>query len=93
MEIYAIFDVVAGIFGDPIICESDAVAIRSFTWSLGDPRIPDYVRNDSVLYHIGHFNRETGEVTQDVPAYAVARGTSVQVRDNDLNKEVINDEK
>ena len=81
MELYAIFDVVAGIFGDPILCDSDALATRFFNASLGDPSIPDYVRNDSVLYHLGHFNRETGEITQDTPAYIVARGTAVTIRD------------
>lgn len=84
MNVYSIFDSTAAIFGDPIISENDHVARRSFSWSLGNPELPDYVRTDSVLYCLGTFDRETGTFRQDIPPYVVMRGSSVPVRESEV---------
>lgn len=76
-NIYAVYDSCAGIFGDPLIAPSDAVAKRLFEYALSDSQIPKYVRDDSVLYGLGSFDRKTGAFTADVPPYVVSRGSTV----------------
>lgn len=75
---YCVLDTCAGVFGDPLACDSDAVAKRLFEFGLSDPSLPDYIRTDSVLYRVAEFNRETGEIKPCVPL-VVARGCNVVV--------------
>lgn len=84
MNVYAIFDSTAAIFGDPIISDNEHVARRLFAWTLGNPDLPDYIRIDSVLYCLGTFDRETGLFSQDIPPYVVMRGSSVTVREAEV---------
>ena len=83
-NVYAIYDSCSGIFGDPFIAVNDAVAKRSFEYSLSDPSIPKYIRDDSVLYGIGFFDKQTGYFSADDPPYVVFRGSHVVVRDVSL---------
>ena len=75
-KLYAVFDSCAGIFGDIICADSDAIAKRFFEYALSDPTVPDYVRKDSVLYTLGDFNRDTGKTNSIVPV-VIARGCNV----------------
>lgn len=81
-NLYAVFDSCSGIFGDPIVAANDADAKRLFIFSVSQPHIPQYVRDDSVLYGIGYYDHQTGFFTRDVPPYVVARGSSVIVSDD-----------
>lgn len=76
-KVYAVYDSCAGIFGDPFICPSDAVAKRTFEYAISNADIPQYVRDDSVLYGLCTFDRQTGYFTCDVPPYVVSRGSTV----------------
>lgn len=87
MNVYSIFDSTSAVFGDPIICTNDADAIRSFSYALSNPKYPNYIRLDSVLYCLGTFDRETGMFKQDVPPYVVFRGSNVIVRKDDCYEE------
>lgn len=80
-NLYAVFDSCSGLFGDPIIAFSDANAKRIFDFTVSQPGIPKYVRDDAVLYGIGYYDNKTGSITSDVPPYVVARGSAVIVPD------------
>lgn len=84
MKVYSVFDTTAAVFCDPILAENDAIAKRTFSWSLSTPSLPDYVRTDSVLYCLGSFDRVTGMFTQDTLPVVVMRGASVQVRESEV---------
>lgn len=78
-NLFAVYDTCAGIFGDPFVAINDVVAKRTFEFSISNPSIPKYVRDDAVLYSIGHYDAESGYVTNDVPPYIVCRGSTVVV--------------
>lgn len=81
-NIYAVFDSCSGLFGDPLIAANDAAAKRIFEFTLSQPSIPKFVRDDSVLYGIGYYDNTTGCFTADRPPYVVCRGSSVTVPDS-----------
>ena len=89
-NIYAVLDSCSGIFGDPICAPNDAAAKRMFEFSVVQPSIPKFVRDDAVLYGIGYFDNQAGTFTADVPPYVVARGCSVIIPDT--KDEVLSDE-
>lgn len=76
-NLYSVYDSCSGIFGDPFIAVNDAVAKRMFDNTLAQPSVPQYIRDDSVLYGIGFFDSKTGCFTADVPPYVVSRGSVV----------------
>lgn len=78
-NLYCILDTCSGVFGDPVVADNDAVAKRVFEYAVSDPSIPDYIRQDSVLYRIATFDRASGEVCPVVPC-VVLRGCNVQPR-------------
>lgn len=85
-KLYCVLDTCAGVFGDPMCCDSDAVAKRIFDFSISHPSIPDYIRKDSVLYAVADFNRNTAEIIPFVPV-VIARGCNVVVREVISNEE------
>lgn len=92
-NVFAVFDSCSGIFGDPFIAVNDAVAKRMFEYSLVNPSIPKYIRDDSVLYCIGCYDNKTGYVSYDSPPYVICRGSTVVPdvsRETSSDKEVNN---
>lgn len=79
LHVYAMFDNCSGTFGDPVVCYNDKVAIRIFDNSVSDRSIPDYVRHDVVLYHLGMYDQQTGALVADGAPYIIARGCNVVV--------------
>lgn len=59
MFIYSIFDRVAGVYGDPIMEKSDALAIRRFQFCVS--RSP-MIALDCDLFKIGEFDEVTGVI-------------------------------
>lgn len=88
-NVYAVFDSCSGLFGDPIIADNDAVAKRMFDYTVSQPNIPKYVRDDAVLYCLGYYDRITGCFTTDCPPYVVCRGSSVTVSVPDENEKIL----
>lgn len=80
-NVYAVYDSCAGIFGDPFIAVNDAVAKKLFEYSVANASIPQFIRDDAVLYALGFFDSKTGYFTSDVPPYVVSRGSSVVIPD------------
>lgn len=81
-NIYAVFDSCSGLFGDPLIASNDATAKRIFEFTLSQPDLPKFVRDDSVLYGIGYFDKNTGTFAPDCHPYIVCRGSSLSVTSN-----------
>ena len=75
-NIYSVYDSCSGIFGDPFIAYNDADATRVFMFSLANPSVPQYIRDDSVLYGLGSFDPHSGTFACDLP-HVVARGSTV----------------
>lgn len=84
-NVYSVYDSCSGIFGDPFIAPNDAYAQRVFNYSLSDPDLPKYIREDAVLYALGYFDSKTGYFTSDVPPYVVCRASSVVLPDVSRN--------
>lgn len=61
--IISVKDTVSEIFNDPRVEVNTASAIRAFTQSLKDTTHKD----DFVLYQVGTFNTQNGEVTKGEP--------------------------
>lgn len=80
-NVFAVYDSCSGIFGDPFIAVNEAVAKRMFEYSLSEPSIPKYIRDDSVLYCIGSYDNTSGYISYDSPPYVVSRGSTVVVSD------------
>lgn len=74
--VYSVYDSCSALFGDPFIATNDAVAKRLFEHSVSNPSLPKYIREDSVLYCLGAFDRKAGSFTAVTP-YVVSRGSSV----------------
>ena len=89
-NVYSVYDSCAGIFGDPFIASSDAVAKRIFEYTISSPSLPKYIHDDSVLYGLGYFDCKTGCFTSDVPPYVVCRGSTVVV--SDVSRESVVDQ-
>jgi hypothetical protein len=62
-NLYSIFDTVASEYAPPFVAINNGVAMRAFKRELGD--LPDHVRKDYVLYRIGTFESETGEIARN----------------------------
>lgn len=55
--IYAIFDRVAGLFGEPFYTVSDELAIRRFNYLMGSSPM---VASDCDLFRVGSYDSESG---------------------------------
>ena len=73
LRIYAIYDTKAAAFNTPFTAHTDELAIRSAKDVAADTNTV-YGRHpeDFVLYHVGIFNDQTGEVAGITPALHVA---------------------
>lgn len=100
MFIYSIYDRKAEIFNTPFFCRNDSVALRSFEDLLKDDRTTvSQHPEDFVLYKLGQFNDENGQVVNDgfaslIDAFSVmkqmmkAAGTNPSGEDRDLAEKV-----
>ena len=73
LRIYAIYDTKAAAFNTPFFAHTDELAIRSSKDVVSDKNTV-YGRHpeDFVLYHVGMFSDQTGEINGIVPALHVA---------------------
>lgn len=74
-QIYAIYDSASGVFMAPTIDLSDGAAIRSFRQALSKAdTIMGFKPDDFILYCIGNYDVETGEIQSIVPPVQLTRG-------------------
>lgn len=73
-KLYAVFDKVALVYGNPFLSVNDGLAIRSFHHACKDPNT-DLHQNpiDFSLMLIGSYDDETGVITSQNPA-VIANG-------------------
>ena len=75
--IASVQDVKAEFFGRPFTARSEAEAVRMFADGIKDNQTQmSQHPEDFILYHIGLFNDETGEITPGKPRILIA-GTSL----------------
>lgn len=66
MNVYSVKDVKSKLFANPFIQKTNGTAVRSFGTACEDPSTDlNKYPTDFSLYHIGTFNPDTGEITQD----------------------------
>lgn len=61
--IYAIKDQVTGLFGEPWLAVNTGAAVRRFNFCCENAKL---IANDSMLYRLGEFDGETGEIVSKV---------------------------
>lgn len=67
MKVYAIFDRLAGTYGEPFLAKNNVLAERRFDYVLDNAPM---VREDCDLYCLGSFNEESGFLGgQDKPEF------------------------
>ena len=74
LNLYTIYDTVAEVFNKPFADINDASAIRSFSESVKDQAH----KNDYVLYHIGGFDDNSGQITADKAPLKLKSGFEVK---------------
>ena len=57
LNIYAIFDRLAGSYGEPYLSQNDAIAMRRFQYLMTNAPM---VQSDCELYLLGSYNPDTG---------------------------------
>lgn len=58
--LYVYYDRVAGVYGNLVVEDSEALAIRRFNYIVGNSPM---VMNDMQLFKVGEFDFETGVIT------------------------------
>lgn len=80
MVVCSIFDQAAKAYGRPIFVTVVGMAIRAFQDEVNNEKSPMYKHPDQyVLFEIGTFDDNTGEMTSIVP---VSLGNGMQYKDN-----------
>lgn len=69
---FSVWDSKSGLYGQPYFAQREEVAVRHFAAALSDPesmlgKFPE----DFTLFHIGHFNEESGTLTPCTPTSVV----------------------
>lgn len=68
LKAYSIKDIKSQLFSPPHFTTSDGVAIRDFSTVCEDPQTKlNKFPEDFALYHMGHFDVETGELNKTTP--------------------------
>lgn len=73
-NIYSIYDTVSELFNNPFTDINDASAIRAFTQSI---QTQDH-KNDFVLYHLGGFDDNSGQITMNGNPLKISAGLSIK---------------
>jgi len=82
LNAYSIYDVKAGIFSQPYFSVNNAAAVRAFAQVANDPGNQIAVNpEDYVLYKVGTFNDQTGDLNQEHTIERLANGFEVKRRD------------
>lgn len=85
-NLFAVYDSCSATFADPFVAANEAVAKRLFDNTIGQPSVPKYIRDDSVLYCIGRYDNKTGYVSYDSAPYVVSRGSSIVLPHDTLSE-------
>lgn len=72
---YSIFDRVSGLYASPSGFVNDETAKRAFSLGISRGQIPAENASDYALYHIGHFDDNSGEFLPEKPRFVIG-GTS-----------------
>jgi len=74
LNLYTIYDTVSEVFNKPFADINDASAIRAFSESVKDQAH----KNDYVIYHIGGFDDNSGQITADKAPLKLKSGFEVK---------------
>lgn len=79
LPVYAIRDEKANSFNNIVVSSNDLVIQRSFAETVitGSDRMMKFSPRDFVLYRIGKFNLETGEMIPEAPIVRLSDGSEV----------------
>ena len=67
IKYYAVKDVLAGNFMNPVAMQNDEVAIRSLRIAANDPNAFKENKNDIQLWYLFSLDSETGDVSENKP--------------------------
>ncbi|WGL31481.1 nonstructural protein [Dipodfec virus UOA04_Rod_1098] len=59
LKLYAVFDRVAGVYGEPFVAKRDELAVRRFNYVMANARM---VCDDCELYLIGYYTPDLGQL-------------------------------
>jgi len=63
LNLYAVFDSVAGMHLTPFVAQNHGVAVRSFGDQCGNPNSPFHIHPDNyILFHIGTYDLQSARV-------------------------------
>lgn len=76
LNLYAVYDSVAGMHLSPFVAQNHGVATRSFGDQVGNPQSPFHAHPDNyVLFHLGTYDLQSGQVENE--ERAVRLGTAL----------------
>lgn len=85
-SMFSVYDIKAKTYCAPFIATNNAVAIRDFSHAANHPDTPvSQYPSDYILYKIGDFNDETGELMSSLP-HNLGRASDYIVAKNTLTE-------
>lgn len=87
-SVIAVYDAKAGCFGDPVFCETEPVAIRSFENAVREPTHPYHVNpEDFRLFKLGEYDPINGTFALSEVPTELAFAGAIFARSQDMNSQ------